>query len=376
MKIVFLSAFYPFRGGISQFSGLIFRELEKKVSVIPLTFKRQYPNFLFPGKTQLVTTEDKADKIPAEQCLDSINPISYISTALKIRKVTPEVLITRYWMSFFSPALSVILRLQKKRTLKIALVDNAIPHEKRFFDSFLTRLYVNSNDAFIVMSDQVKNDILYFRKDAKILQLPHPVYNQFGARLERKDALKNLNLEHLNEKKILLFFGLIRDYKGLDLLINALSELPSDFYLIIAGECYGSFEKYEIQISSLGLSKRVTVFNQYIPDDEVTNFFSVAEMCMLTYHSATQSGITNIAYHFEIPVVVTPVGGLAENVTEGKTGGVAHGNPKEIAEKVKELSHLKQTVDFALHIRELNRQNDWAAFTEKSLQFIKDLKAV
>ena len=300
MKIVFLSTFYPFRGGIAQFNSLIYREFQKKNEVEAITFKRQYPDFLFPGKTQLVTKEDIADPIPSKRWLDSINPFSYFNTGLKIKKLKPDLLITKYWMTFFAPSLGFVLGMQSKKTKRIAILDNVIPHEKRFYDNFCNRYFLNRNDGFIVMSEKVKQDLLYIKPDAKFLFINHPIYNQFGEKIARKDALEKLGISDKNEMKILLYFGIIRDYKGLDLLLKSLSMLDDSYFLLIAGDVYGSFDKYTKIIHENNLSHRIALFNHYIDDESVKYYFSAADVCMLTYKSATQSGITNISYHFEL----------------------------------------------------------------------------
>lgn len=373
LKINFLSAFYPYRGGIAQFSAHIFRQLEKTEKVRAFTFKRQYPNFLFPGKTQFVSPSDNADPIPASQILDSINPFSWILSGKKLKKEKADVFISRYWMTFFGPCLGVVAWLQGKKTLKVALLDNVIPHERRFFDHAFNRFYLKQHDVFIVMSQKVKNDLLFYLPNAKILELFHPIYDHFGEKIEKKKALEKLQLSEWKNKKILLFFGIIRDYKGLDLLIESFALLDENHVLIIAGECYGSFEKYDKQIVDLKLRSRIKVFNQYIADEQVKHYFSVADLCMLTYHNATQSGITNISYHFEVPVLVTPVGGLMESVEDGKSGWIAPDKtPKSIALTVEKYFENQNQEVTHQAIQKWNEAHNWAAFTEKMLSFIKN----
>jgi glycosyltransferase involved in cell wall biosynthesis len=329
MKIVFLSTFYPFRGGIAQFSAHLYREAAKKHNVVAVTFTRQYPKLLFPGKTQLVSSEDTADKIPAKRWLDSINPFTYISTARKIKKLKPDLIISRYWMSFFAPSFGWILGKQEKKTIRLAILDNVIPHERRFFDDAFNRFFLKRNDGFIVMSEQVQKDLLFYLPKAKHILIPHPIYNHFGEKISKIDALQKLGISECINKKVLLFFGIIRDYKGLDILLNTIQFLDESYLLIIAGEVYGSFEKYEIIIKEKKLDKKVKLFKRYIDDSEVANFFSAADVCVLPYRSATQSGITNISYHFDVPVISTNVGGLAETISHGRTGLIA----EEVNEK-------------------------------------------
>jgi len=375
MKIVFLSTFYPFRGGIAQFSAHLFREAAKKHEVEAVTFTRQYPRILFPGKTQLVSADDTADKIPSKRWLDSINPFTYISTARKIRKIQPDLIISRYWMSFFAPSFGYILGKQSKRTIRIAILDNVIPHERRFFDDAFNRYFLNKNDGFIVMSEQVQKDLLYYLPEAKHLLIPHPVYNHFGKKLSKEVALQKLGLQNCFDKKVLLFFGIIRDYKGLDVLLHTLPFLDDSFVLIVAGEVYGSFEKYELLIKEKQLSEKVKLFNRYIADSEVTNFFSAADVCVLPYKSATQSGITNISYHFELPVISTNVGGLAETILDGKTGLIAKSvDAKAIATQIEHFFKNCNPIEFSENIRQINRENSWGNFVSKMLDFSEQLK--
>jgi glycosyltransferase involved in cell wall biosynthesis len=375
MKIVFLSTFYPYRGGIAQFSAHLYREAAKKHEVEAVTFTRQYPKLLFPGKTQLVSKEDTADKIPAKRWLDSINPFTYISTARKIKKLTPDLIISRYWMSFFAPSFGWILGRQEKNTIRLAILDNVIPHERRFFDDAFNRFFLNRNDGFIVMSEQVQKDLLYYLPKAKHLLIPHPVYNHFGEKLSKKDALKKLNITDSADKKVLLFFGIIRDYKGLDILLNALALLDQTYILIIAGEVYGSFEKYELIINERKIGEKVKLFNRYIDDSEVTNFFSAADVCVLPYRSATQSGITNIAYHFELPVISTNVGGLAETIHHGRTGLIAEEvNEKALVKQIKNFYEVYNPNEFAQNINYSNQENSWENFVSKMLAFAEGLR--
>lgn len=373
MKIVFLSTFYPYRGGIAQFNALIYREMEKTNEVEAITFSRQYPDLLFPGKTQMVSEKDDADAIPAKRWLDTVNPFTYLLTARKIKKSSPDLILTKYWMTFFAPSLGFVLGKQAKKTIRISILDNVIPHEKRFFDTAFNKYFLKRNDGFVVMSEKVRDDLLSVKPDAKYVLIPHPIYNQFGPKLEKSEARKLLNVP--SDKKVLLFFGIIRDYKGLDYLIEAMSLLDETYHLIVAGEVYGSFEKYDQLIAKYNLQNRISVFSQYIDDAEVKNYFSAADVCVLPYKSATQSGITNISYHFEVPIIATNVGGLAETIEHGKTGLITETvSPKGIADQITTYYQAKQVLLFAENIRKHNHENSWQAFTEKLLAFYNSLK--
>ncbi len=375
MKITFLSTFYPFRGGIAQFNALVYRALEKDNSLEAITFTRQYPNILFPGKTQLVGPEDQADVIPSKSWLDSINPFTYWTTGKRIKKNSPDLMITKYWMTFFAPSLGFVLGMQAKKTVRISILDNVIPHEKRFFDHWCNRYFLKRNDGFIVMSDKVKLDLLSYLPEAKYLHIPHPVYDHFGEKCSKIDALKKLNLENFADKKIVLFFGIIRDYKGLDLLLEAFSLLDDSFHLIVAGEVYGSFEKYDSIISEHQLKDKVSLFNNYIGDEEVKFFFSAADVGVLPYKSATQSGITSIANHFELPLIATNVGGLAETILHQKTGLIVDKvAPDALAEELASFFKSNQQIMFQSAIRQINTENTWEKFGVKLLEFYRQLK--
>ena len=375
MKVVYLSTFYPYRGGIAQFNALLFRAMEKHHEMHAVTFKRQYPNMLFPGKTQYVTQDDIADPVPAVRKLDSVNPLSYWTTAKYLRKQVPDLVLTKYWMTFFGPSLGFVLGRQSRFTKRIAVLDNVIPHEKRFFDNAFNRYFLRRNDGFIAMTEKVKEDLLSYVPHAKCVVIPHPVYNQFGTKVTREEALNQLNLGHLKDRKILLFFGIIRDYKGLDLLLEVMAALPKEYHLILAGESYGSFDGYAQQIEELSIGDRCHVFQRYISDGEVPWFFSAADVCMLTYKSATQSGITGIAQHFELPMIATHVGGLAETIQHGKTGLICSDrSPKSIADSVITYFEEGMRTSMSMELARENKNNTWEGFADKLLAFVKELE--
>jgi len=375
MKVVYLSTFYPYRGGIAQFNALLFRAMEKHHEMHAVTFKRQYPNMLFPGKTQYVTQDDIADPVPAVRKLDSVNPLSYWTTAKYLRKQAPDLVLTKYWMTFFGPSLGFVLGRQSRFTKRIAVLDNVIPHEKRFFDNAFNRYFLRRNDGFIAMTEKVKEDLLSYVPHAKCVVIPHPVYNQFGTKVTREEALNQLNLGHLKDRKILLFFGIIRDYKGLDLLLDVMAALPKEYHLILAGESYGSFDGYAQQIEELSIGDRCHVFQRYISDGEVPWFFSAADVCMLTYKSATQSGITGIAQHFELPMIATHVGGLAETIQHGKTGLICSDrSPKSIADSVITYFEEGMRTSMSMELARENKNNTWEGFADKLLAFVKELE--
>ncbi len=372
MRIAILSCFYPFRGGIAQFNANIFQELSKSHEVKAFNFKRQYPDLLFPGKTQFVDKDDLAIKVNSTPVLDTANPLSYISTAKLIRQWEPDLLLMRYWMSYFSPSQGFVGRHQLKKTKVISILDNVIPHEPRFFDAPFTKYYLGSNDGFVVLSEAVGKDLVKFKPDAKFISTPHPLYNHFGEKMERDFAIKELGLEV--EKKNILYFGLIRDYKGLDILIDAFSMLDDSYQLIIAGEPYGSFDKYQTQIDLSPNRQRIKLFTRYISDSEVPKFFSASDVCVLPYRSATQSGISAISYHFELPMITTNVGGLKEAIEKPGTGIVVEANnPVAITNANTNLNNkeIKNTLQQNI-IREKNELS-WSNFSDQLIDFYKTI---
>jgi glycosyltransferase involved in cell wall biosynthesis len=363
MRIAYLSTFYPFRGGIAQFNASLYRALEKEHTIKAFTFSRQYPEILFPGKTQLIQNDETADPIPAERVLDSINPFTYLTAASQIKAFDPDILIMKYWMSFLSPSLGSVAGLMKNKTRVITVLDNVIPHEKKFYDNFLTKYFLRQNDGFVAMSDAVLNDLLLLQPKARYKRIEHPIYNHFGATIARNEACEQLNIDP--NKKTILFFGFIRDYKGLDLLIEAFGKLDSSYQLIIAGECYGSFDKYRQQIAQSTLKDQIKVFTDYIPDSRVPLFFSAADVCVLPYKSATQSGITSIAYHFEVPMIATDVGGLKESIHHENTGLMVEQAKSElITDAIKQYFDNPLKISYRSNIRLLKEKLSWDSFAE------------
>ena len=370
MKIAYLSTFYPFRGGIAQFNALLYQTFENQGhEVNAYTFSCQYPKILFPGKTQYVTEKDHAIIVDSKAILNTVNPFSYESAARKILDWAPDVLIMKYWMSFFAPSLGhVAKKLRKKGTKIVCVIDNAIPHEPKFFDKPLTRLFFNQCTHFVVMSDAVKKDLLQLKPDANYILKPHPLYNHFGEKCSRTDACRQLNIDE--NKKILLFFGLIRHYKGLDLLIDAMASLDESYQLVIAGECYGSFEKYEEQIKNSVAGERIKTMSHYIDDSLVPVLFSAADLLVLPYRSATQSGVIPVAYHFELPVLATDVGGLRETLEPPGTGMICEPNPESIAKNISSMFEIG-IQDFINNIREEKKNLSWEKFSNEIIEFVK-----
>ena len=374
MKIAVLSCFYPYRGGISQFNACLYEELSKNNIVKAFNFKRQYPEFLFPGKTQYVTADDEAVPVESESLLDTANPFSYVSTYKAIRDWKPDVLIVRYWMSYFAPSLGFITRRMKRHCKVISIIDNVIPHEPRFFDTPLTRYFLTGSTGSVTLCEAVARDLLRIKPGAEHKVIPHPLYSHFGAKRTRDEAERRLGL--MPGMKNILFFGLIREYKGLDILLKAFEDLPENYQLIIAGEPYGSFDRYARIMDSFPESVRRRIFMElkYIKDSEVSDYFSASDLAVLPYRSATQSGISSVAYHFEIPMIVTDVGGLKETIGDRGTGIVAeNAAPESIRKEILRYFNDDNRERFIENIRKEKERLSWKSFAAELVEFIDRL---
>ena len=295
-------------------------ELGKEHTVKAFNFTVQYPKLLFPGKTQYVADGDTAVPVESEALLSTVNPFTWRKTARAIREWGAELLIVRYWMSWFAPSLGAVARHLGGSCKVIAVMDNVIPHESHFFDKPLTRWFLKAVDGCITLSDEVAADLLRWKPDARYTVLPHPVYTHFGDKLPRLEAERALGLD--SSLKTLLFFGLIRKYKGLDILLEAFGGLPEDYQLLIAGEAYGDFSEYARAIEANPNRERIKLVEKYIPDSEVGLYFSAADAVVLPYRSATQSGVGALASWFEVPMIVTDTGSLRRSVEGRGTGMV------------------------------------------------------
>ena len=373
MKIAILSCFYPYRGGISQFNACLYGELSKEHVVKAFNFKRQYPEFLFPGKTQFVTADDEAVPVESISLLDTANPFTYHRTYKAIRDWAPDILIVRYWMSYFAPSLGYITRRMKKHCKVISILDNVIPHEPHFFDSPLTKYFLSGSDGCVTLCEAVSKDLLALKPEARYTVIQHPLYSHFGQKKDRNEAERKLGLRP--GMKNILFFGLIRTYKGLDILLEAFKELPEDYQLIIAGEPYGSFDKYREIIDRIPGKDRIFMDLRYIKDSEVTDYFSAADVAVLPYRSATQSGISSVSYHFEVPMIVTDVGGLKETIGDRGTGLVAsEGTPEAIhAEILRFFSDPEINERCIAAIRLEKERLSWKTFARRLTEFTGQL---
>jgi len=325
MRIVYIGTAYPMRGGIAHFNAILARELARRHDVHFLSFTRQYPRLLFPGKTQFVTDAEAAAavRMEAQPLLDSIGPRSWWRTASAAAGLDPDLLLFKYWMPFFAPAFGTIVRRVKRRTRSRAvfICDNVIPHERTLLDAPLTRYALGPVDGFVVMSEAVRDDLLALQPAARWRLVRHPIYNVFGEPVARETARRELGLE---DGPWLLFFGYVRRYKGLDALLAALPRIRARLpvRLLVAGEFYEGEERYRRMVRELGLEGAVRFDADYIPESRVPLYFSACELAVLPYHSATQSGIVQVAYQLDTPVVCTDVGGLGEVVPHERSGFV------------------------------------------------------
>jgi len=336
-KIVIVGPSYPFRGGIAANNDRLAREFMNTGSeVVIFTFSLQYPSFLFPGKTQF-SNEPKPKELDIRVEVNSINPFSWIKVGRKIKKMRPDILLIRFWLPFMGPCFGSIARIVKKNkhTKVISVLDNYLPHEKRLGDKCLAKYFIKPVDGCVVMSRTVEADLKEATTKKPIDYCPHPLFDHFGEIIPKKEARKIIGIDE--NCRWMLFFGLIRDYKGLDLLLKAMVELPADsqdLKLMVAGEFYSNSEFYYKMVEELGLKERVVFFPEFIPDNKVASFFSAADVIVQPYKHATQSGVTQIAYHFNKPMIVTNVGGLAEMIPNEKVGFVVDTEPSAIASAI------------------------------------------
>lgn len=335
-RITIVGPAYPYRGGIASFDEMLARTYGQRGDTVNiLTFTVQYPGILFPGKTQYSESAPPADLV-IERKVNSVNPFNWLRIGRRIRKERPDMVIMKYWTPFMAPCLGTIARRARKNghTRVIVQVDNIVPHEHNFTDRIFNRYFVKSVDGFVYMSEQVKRDLDDLGSGKPALFSPHPVFTGYGDAVPRDTACGKLGLDP--SVRYSLFFGLVRDYKGLDLLIDAWTLLKSDRQtegrrLIVAGEFYGNKEKYLRQIEENGLADDIIIHDFFIPDEDVRYYFSAADVLIQPYHTATQSGVTQIAYNFGLPMIVTGVGGLAEIVPDDVVGYVVEKIPEAIA---------------------------------------------
>jgi D-inositol-3-phosphate glycosyltransferase len=366
-RIVILGSAYPLRGGLAAYNERLARAYQqqgKKVKII--TFSLQYPGFLFPGKTQL-SDEPKPNDLDIEISVNSINPMNWIKVGRQIKQMKPDLLIIKYWIPFMAPCLGTIARIARKnkKTKVISILDNIIPHEKRPGDNLLSGYFARSVDGFVAMSKQVLGDLDFFDKKKPRVFCPHPLYDHFGKLQPKTAAIGNLGLDL--SFNYLLFFGFIRDYKGLDLLLKAMADeriRKMNLKLMVAGEFYTDSKPYFELIEKLNLSEKVIMANDFIPDSKVADYFNACDLVVQPYKDATQSGVTQIAYHFEKPMITTNVGGLAEIVPDGRVGFVVDPDVSQIADAIVRFYNEARENDFIKQIKTEKLKYSWGSMIQ------------
>lgn len=368
-KIVIIGPAYPLRGGLATFDQRLAKQFNEEGHECTIySFSLQYPSFLFPGTTQYSTDPPPKD-LKIISAINSINPLNWLAVGSRLKKLRPDIIVVRYWLPFMGPALGTILRTVKKNrhTRIIAITDNILPHEKRPGDIPFTRYFLKSCDAFITMSEKVMNDLRKFESGKPARQVLHPLYDNFGSPVDKREARIKLGIPE--QGVILLFFGFIRRYKGLDLLLTAMSMLKdaTDIRLLVAGEFYEDNKPYTDQVEKLGIQDRLILKTNFIPDDEVKYYFSAADLVVQPYRNATQSGVTPLSYHFEKPMIVTNVGSLPDLVPHERVGLVAEPDSRSIADAILRFMELGENF-FLPHLRSEKQKYSWSILTNTVLE--------
>lgn len=341
MKITVLGPAHPYRGGLASIMEMLARTFQRRGNQVDIkTFTLQYPALLFPGKSQTVDSPAPAD-LRISRCVNTVNPLNWRRVGRRICREKPDFVLMKYWTPFMAPCFGTIARYVHKNghTKVLCQIDNVEPHEHHFVDRSFNRYYLSSVDGFIYMSEQVHGELMAYTSVSALFS-PHPLFENFGQRIDRIESCVRLKLDP--SFSYALFFGLIRDYKGLDILLDAWIKMRNEGKtagrkLIVAGEFYTSPDPYLRQITENGLESDVVLHDRFIPDDEVKYYFSAADFVVQPYKMATQSGVTQIAYQFCTPMIVTDVGGLAEIVPDGRVGYVCHPTPEAVAEAIERI---------------------------------------
>lgn len=374
-NIVIIGPAHPLRGGLASYNERLAKEfIQQGHQVTIYTFSLQYPGFLFPGTTQF-STEPPPAALSIEVCINSINPLNWLKVGLQLKKLQPDLIVVRYWLPFMGPCLGSILKISKqnKHTKIVCIADNIIPHEKRPGDNLFTKYFVQPIDAFITMSEKVLADLQQFAPGKPATFVAHPLYDNFGEKISKEEARDFLKIDH--NESILLFFGFIRKYKGLDILLDAMKILQSAAIfpipkLLIAGEFYEDRKTYDEQIEKLGIKEQLLLKTSFIADSEVKYYLCAADVVVQPYRSATQSGVTPLAYHFEKPMIVTNVGGLPSLVPDNKVGLIAEPDAASIAAKIIEF-FKKGSPHFLPHLIEEKKKYRWSKMTDTIFEVVK-----
>jgi glycosyltransferase involved in cell wall biosynthesis len=370
MNIAIIGPAHPLRGGLSTFNQRLAEELQSQGHKVCIySFSLQYPSFLFPGTSQF-TDEPAPENIPIHILINSVNPFNWFSAGGIIKKAKHDLVIVRYWLPFMGPALGTILRIvrRNKHTQVLCIADNIIPHEKRPGDRVFTKYFLKPVHSFITMSKDVLQDLRKFTNKPAAFH-HHPLYDNFGPLLSKEEACRALGIDP--KEKYLLFFGFIRKYKGLDILLEAMGDKrlkEANIKLIIAGEFYTDKAMYEQLIDQYQLHESTYLFTEFIPNEAVRYYFCAADLVMLPYHHATQSGISQVAYHFEKPMVVTNVGGLPEVVPDGKVGYVTNPDASSIANAILKFFETDSIPDLKQNLQEEKKKYSWDTFSKALLK--------
>jgi glycosyltransferase involved in cell wall biosynthesis len=363
-KVVIIGPAHPLRGGLATFDQRLAKEFNDQGDNCSIySFSLQYPSFLFPGKTQY-SNEPAPKDLKIFSVINSVNPLNWIKVGKKLKKEKPDIIVVRYWLPFMGPALGSILRRVKKNrhTRIVCLADNVTPHEHRPGDKSFTKYFLKTCDSFITMSEKVMNDLRKFEKDKPAKLVQHPLYDNFGDIISKSEAREKLNID--KDEKIILFFGFIRKYKGLDVLLDAMSILKNhkpqttNLKLLVAGEFYEDEKPYQEQIDKLGIRDSLVLRTDFIPDSEVKYYLCAADAVIQPYKNATQSGVTPLAYYFEKPMIATNVGGLPSLVPNEKAGLVVEPNAQSIADGILRFYQLGENF-FLPHLRSEKQKYSW-----------------
>ena len=368
-SVVIIGPAHPLRGGLASYDERLAKAfMDKGYNTAIYTFSYQYPSFLFPGTTQY-SNEPAPKGISIKIKINSVNPLNWISVGNELKKLKPDIIVVRYWLPFMGPCLGTILRRVKKNrhTKVVCIADNIFPHEKRPGDKLFTKYFLKPVDGFITMSEKVLQDLHQFAKGKPAQFVPHPLYDNFGEKISKEEARKKLDID--TDARVILFFGFIRKYKGLDILLQAMKlikQIPSvqNIKLLIAGEFYEDAANYSELLKDGTIKNNLIIHTEFIPDSMVKYYLCAADCVVQPYRNATQSGVTPLAYHFEIPMIVTNVGGLPSLVPDKKVGLVAEPNAESIAEKVKEYFDLGEEF-FLPHLREEKKKYSWERMVEE-----------
>ncbi len=363
MKITILGPAHPYRGGLASIMMIMARLFGRRGDEVRIsTFTLQYPSLLFPGKSQTLDTAPP-DDLAITREVNTVNPFNWWRTGRKLRRERPDMILMKYWTPFMAPCFGTIARLARRNghTRVICQIDNVEPHEHHIIDRPFNRYFLRAVDGFVYMSEQVHRELAAYTS-APALFSPHPLFENFGERVGRDDACKAIGLDP--GVRYALFFGLVRDYKGLDILLDAWARLKGEGKtegrkLVVAGEFYTSKEPYLRQIENAGLGGEVVLRDHFIPDAEVCRYFSAADFVVQPYKTATQSGVTQIAYQFLVPMVVTDVGGLAEIVPDGRVGYVCRPTPESVAAAVEKMFDPESQARFRENMVEERKRFSW-----------------